>query len=195
MEKTPRSWKSWLDTAVGIAVVLTLAVALSAYFDARASNRIAATLGYIDRYRSDPVSKAVLDLEDAYASPEAQALMTNQAPGDRDGWARRSLEFHHDKSLTKKVRMIADYYDDLYFCLAHSICDMDLALTVVDQDAQTFFVMSRSLLDEMNALQINGARGCGLSALENTIQARMDSADNDSGYKGLKIEQHACPGS
>jgi hypothetical protein len=189
------AWKTWLDTVVGVAILAALPVAVISYFEAHNANRAAVTLSYLTRYRSSPLVESTIDLAEAYSSPEAKAFMQDQKPLDTAGWEARTLSFNKSRYLKKKVQFVTFFFDDFYSCLSQRLCDLELFGTSdLRNDLQTFYVISKSLLDEMNREEqwsygdsdSPGARGCGLTALFSTL--------TPDGFDEAGLKKHACPG-
>jgi hypothetical protein len=182
-----RNWKTGLDTLVSVATVVTLIIAVVEYYGAREDARIQAALGYVQRFHSSPILESVSDLAEAYSGPDAESLYSSAQQNDLTGWAAKSLEFNKTKKLERQVEIVANYFDDLYFCVAHNLCNLKMTVPVVATQAQTVYVMSKSLLEELNK-KTNGAEGCGLAALANM----MNSAGTNVG-DATQLNKSACP--
>jgi hypothetical protein len=163
-------WKSWFDTFVGIAILLSLGVALVTYLDADKANRTAATLSALVRYRSDPLMDSMLAIETALRTDEIQRLINDQKPEDAVGWAEKTLKFNQSKNLLKPIQIATFFFDDLFYCLKHEICDAKTS-SIFANDVQGVFVLSKSTIDEMNKehwtwdKNPDHLRGCGFNAL------------------------------
>jgi hypothetical protein len=192
--KLRTNWKTWLDTVVSIATVITLVIAVVEYYGAREDARVQAALGYVQRFHSSPVLESVSDLAEAYGGPEAETLYGSVQQNDVAGWAAKSLEFNKTKNLERQIEIVANYFDDLYYCVAHNLCNLKMTVPVLATQAQTVYVMSKSLLDELNS-KTNGAEGCGLAALANMMTAPA-AGTSDTGNNLLdvsRLNKSACP--
>jgi hypothetical protein len=192
--KLQLNWKTWLDTVVSIATVITLVIAVVEYYGAREDARIQAALGYVQRFHSSPVLESVSDLAQAYSGPDAETLYGSAQQNDVAGWAAKSLEFNKAKNLERQIEIVANYFDDLYYCVAHNLCNLKMTVPVIATQAQTVYVMSKSLLDELNS-KTNGAEGCGLAALANmmTAPATQKGGTGNNPLDASRLNKTACP--
>jgi hypothetical protein len=191
--------RSSLDAAAAIATIVALIIAVVAlvvayveYQHSKEGARIAATLNYVARYKSDPVLGSVRDFSSALVTPAAKAILAN--PRSAAEWARKTNSFDETRNLVGKVRLVADFFDEFYICLSRNLCDLNLALTLVGSDVRTFYVWNADMLDKLKTSGVyTGEIGCGVAALFDAAKPRLLAQDSEKEIPLTQLNLKACP--
>ncbi len=191
--------RSSLDAAAAIATIVALIIAVVAlvvayveYQHSKEGARIAATLNYVARYKSDPVLGSVRDFSSALVTPAAKAILAN--PRSAAEWARKTNSFDETRNLVGKVRLVADFFDEFYICLSRNLCDLNLALTLVGSDVRTFYVWNADMLDKLKTSGVyTGEIGCGVAALFDAAKPRLLAQDSEKEIPQTQLNLKACP--
>lgn len=180
-----------IATVVGLVVaVIALGVAYKEYSDAKDNSRITATLGYIARYKSDPLLSMTQRFNNFLEGPEPQQLIAN--PGDKAHWAKNTISLTTKDNMVGVIRTMTDFFDELYICAARSICDLDLTLRLLAVDLQTFYVWSADLLDELNKGAYGPKLGCGLHALYQAVSPQLSAHRANTPAPAPTLDLKAC---
>jgi hypothetical protein len=180
-----------IATVVGLVVALiALGVAYKEYSDAKENSRVTATLGYIARYKSDPLLSMTQRFNSLLDQPESQQLIAN--PGDAANWARKTISLTKKHNMVVVIRTITDFFDELYICVARSICDIDLTLRLLAVDLQTFYVWNADLLDELNKGFYGPTLGCGLHALYQAVLPQLGAEGAKKPVPAPRLDLKAC---
>jgi hypothetical protein len=190
--------KDMLDKTAAIATVVGLVVALIAlsvaykeYSDAKENSRITATLGYLTRYKSDLLLSMTQRFNSFLDGPEPQQLIAN--PGDpAANWATKTVSLTKKANMVIVIRTMTDFFDELYICVARSICDLDLTLRLLAVDLQTFYVWNADLLDELNKGAYGPKLGCGLHALYQAVLPQLDAHRANKPTPAPTLDLKAC---
>jgi hypothetical protein len=176
--KTGFTWiKTGLEVVAAVATIAAIIFALVQFRIAKHDARVNETLAYVARFNSDPVIDSYNKMYEAFLSS------LKPAGGPKSGALDWETKLALNNNLNWNVIQVGDFFDQLYICISNNICDRELALTMLERDIETAYVLSGKYLEKNWP-----PTGCGLLALGNLIQKR-----GQHGSSKVELKTGACP--
>lgn len=182
---------SWIATVIGtFTVAVTTAVATiiavvelfhvqDLIEETRENSRVAMTLNFDARYKSDPLLKYALQL--GKAGPE----IWSKSPQERIDF------FFKQENLQQAAWMLADFYDDLYICADRKLCDINLTLLLLSRDIASFYITTHNYLDKFDQ-DNHGHLSCGITALYKPANDRLWALKDGAPVGDPELPRDAC---